>query len=199
MEVASVAGHLAVPDADVLGVHGQRSGLQCPERHLERADVAVDVDRVALRLEREVVELAEHKLLGEVLIPDRHLRLAGARQRGLGGGADRRDDRLRGQALRAATAAPRHGQRRRERGGEQASPRAVTEVTHPMSALDRTQAGCAGVRPAKAHTPAARRASACAATSSSSASPESGSASPNARVISQSANQMFLGSSGPCR
>jgi predicted MFS family arabinose efflux permease len=50
------------------------------------------------------------------------------------------------------------------------------------------------------YTPAARRALACAASSSaSSGSGSSGSPRPSAVAISQSANQAFLGSSGPCR
>jgi predicted MFS family arabinose efflux permease len=50
------------------------------------------------------------------------------------------------------------------------------------------------------YTPAARRALACAASSSaSSGRASSGASRPSAVPISQSANQAFLGSSGPCR
>ena len=49
-------------------------------------------------------------------------------------------------------------------------------------------------------SPAARRAAACAASSSVSSSGVSSAASrPSAVAVSQSANQLFLGSSGPCR
>ncbi len=49
------------------------------------------------------------------------------------------------------------------------------------------------------HTPAARRASACASASSVSSSSSSGCSRESAVSISQSANQAFFGSSGPWR
>jgi predicted MFS family arabinose efflux permease len=49
------------------------------------------------------------------------------------------------------------------------------------------------------YTPAARRALACAASSNASSSGSSGASRPSAVAISQSANQAFLGRSGPCR
>jgi predicted MFS family arabinose efflux permease len=49
------------------------------------------------------------------------------------------------------------------------------------------------------YTPAARRALACAASSKASSSGSSGVCRPSAVAISQSANQAFFGSSGPCR
>ena len=52
----------------------------------------------------------------------------------------------------------------------------------------------------RGQTPAARRAAACAASSRASSSGASSAASrPSAVAVSQSANQPFLGSSGPCR
>ena len=61
-----------------------RAGAERLQRDLGRADVAVQQDVVALRLERLVVELAEQELLGEVLVADRHRRLAGPGQDGAG-------------------------------------------------------------------------------------------------------------------
>src|SRR5206468_3088470 len=131
-----------------------------------------DLDREPLRLQRLEVELAEHELLGEVLIADRHRRTAGTRQR-----AGRRAGGTGGVGHAGGGAAARE---RHQDGRDGDAAERLAAAGHAAS-------------------PAARRASACAARSSSSASGASGACSPSAVSISQSANQAFLGSSGPCR
>ncbi len=206
MKGTLVAGDLAVPRAEVLRIHVEPAALERRDRDLGRTDVAVQHDRVALSLERLPVQLAEDELLGEVLVADRDLRLAapgkrrGARARRARAACGARvaafavlvacvaDDSGAGIVVGSWLAAPQAD-----------SPAASsTAATGPRS-LPGLCVTSSASRGRRTYTPAARRASAWAASSSPSASDSSGSVRSSEVWISQSANHAFLGNNGPWR